>query len=80
MGIWLHTHTVTTTKISPSLKELVKSLGDVSVQIMPLYNDCGCRTFQTAFQIHFMPEVTEHMAAHSHHYLHNDFPRFGRVD
>jgi hypothetical protein len=35
--LWLHTHTVTTTDISPDLGELAETLGDGSVQtIMPL--------------------------------------------
>ena len=38
MGIWLHTHTVTTTDVSPDLGELAESLGDVSVQTIPLRN------------------------------------------
>ena len=38
MGIWLHTHTVTTTDVSPdlALAELTEILGNVSVQTMPL--------------------------------------------
>ena len=33
MGIWLHTHTVsTTTDVSPDLGELAEILGDASVQ------------------------------------------------
>jgi hypothetical protein len=32
MCIWLHTHTVTTTDVSPDLGELAESLGDASVQ------------------------------------------------
>jgi hypothetical protein len=35
--IWLHTHTFTTTDVSPDLGELVESIGeDSSVQTMPL--------------------------------------------
>ncbi len=37
MGIWLHTHTVTTTDVSPDLGELAESLGDASVQTIPLH-------------------------------------------
>jgi hypothetical protein len=36
MDIWLHTHTITTTDISPDLGELAAIIGDVSVQTMPL--------------------------------------------
>jgi hypothetical protein len=32
MGIWMHTHSVTTTDVSPDLGELAKSLGDARVQ------------------------------------------------
>ena len=38
MGIWLHTHSVKITDISPDLGELAESLGDASVQTMPLRN------------------------------------------
>jgi hypothetical protein len=36
MGIWLHTHSVIMTDISPDLGELAESLGDASVQTIPL--------------------------------------------
>jgi hypothetical protein len=36
MVIWLHTHSVIITDISPDLGELAKSLGDASVQTIPL--------------------------------------------
>jgi hypothetical protein len=32
IGIWLHTHTVTTTDVSPELGELAESLGDACAQ------------------------------------------------
>ncbi len=38
MGMWLHTHSVIITDVSPDLGVLAKSLGDVSVQTMPLCN------------------------------------------
>ena len=38
MGIWLHTHSVVITDVSPDLGEFTESLGDVSVQTMPLRN------------------------------------------
>jgi len=36
MGIWQHTHTVTTTEISPDLGELAEILDNVSVEMIPL--------------------------------------------
>ena len=49
MGIWLHTHTVTTTTyVSPDLGEFAEILGDVSVQTMSLRYGWCCRSFQTA--------------------------------
>jgi hypothetical protein len=39
MGIWLHTHTITTTDASPDLGKLVEILPDASVQTMPLQFD-----------------------------------------
>jgi hypothetical protein len=36
--IWMHIHSVTTTDVSPELGELAESLGDVSVQTIPLHN------------------------------------------
>ncbi len=48
MGIWLHTHTITITDVSPDLWELAEILPDASVQTMPLHFGWGCRTFQTA--------------------------------
>ena len=51
MGTWLYTHTVTTTDVSPDLRELAEVLGDVSVQTMPMHYGWGCRTFQTASNI-----------------------------
>ena len=38
MGLCLHTHTVTTTDVSPDLGELAESLGDARVQTIPLRN------------------------------------------
>jgi hypothetical protein len=32
MGIWLHTHTITTTDASPDLEKLTESVPDASVQ------------------------------------------------
>ena len=87
MGIWLHSHTVTTTDISPDLGELTEFLSDSSVQTIPLHYGWGCRIFQTAFHIHVIHEqgvgapslvADGHMAAHSHRYHHRHFPRLGR--
>jgi hypothetical protein len=36
MSIWLHTHSVIITDVSPDLGESAESLGDVSVQTKPL--------------------------------------------
>ena len=38
IDIWLHTHSVIITDVSPDLGELAESLGDASVQTMPLRN------------------------------------------
>ncbi len=79
MGIWLHTHTGTTTDASPDLGKLAEILPYASVQTMPLHFNWGCRTFQTAFHVHvihiwgvWVPSkvVDGHMASHSHHYHH----------
>ena len=35
MRIWQHTHTVTTTELSPDLGELAEILDDVSVEMIP---------------------------------------------
>jgi len=37
MGIWQHTHAVTTTEVSPDLGEFTEILDDVSVELIPLY-------------------------------------------
>ncbi len=37
MGIWQHTHTVTTTEVSPDLDESSEILNDVSVEMIPRY-------------------------------------------
>ena len=38
IDIWMHIHSVATTDVSTDLGELAKSLGDVSVQTIPLHN------------------------------------------
>ena len=38
VDIWLNTHSVIITDVSPDLGELAESLGDVSVQTIPLRN------------------------------------------
>jgi hypothetical protein len=52
MGIGLHTHSNIITYVSPDLGELAESLGDASVQTIPLCHGRGYRTFQTASHIH----------------------------
>ncbi len=88
MGIWLHTHNITTTDVSPDLWELAEILPDASVQTMPLCFDWGCRTFQIASHVNVIviqgvwaPShiVDGHMDSHSHHYHHRHFPRFVRA-
>ncbi len=88
MGIWFHTHTVTTTDASPDLERLAEILRDESVQTMPLRFGWGCGTFQTASHVHarylwgvWVPSkvVDGHMASHSHCYHQRHFPRFVRV-
>jgi hypothetical protein len=36
MGIWQHTHIVTTTKVLPDLGEFAEIIDDVSVEMIPL--------------------------------------------
>jgi hypothetical protein len=36
MGIWQHTHTITTKDVSPDLGEFTEILNDVSVEMIPL--------------------------------------------
>ncbi len=88
MGIWLHTHTVTTTKVSPGLWELAEILPDASMQTMPLHFGWGCRTSQTASYVHVIhiwgvwaPSQASngHLASHSHWYHDRHFPRLVRV-
>ncbi len=46
VGIWLPTHTVTTTNTSPDLRKLAEILvPDASLQTMPLHFGWSCRTF-----------------------------------
>jgi hypothetical protein len=52
MGIWQHTHTVTTTDVSSDLGKYSEVIDDVSVEMIPLCYCWGCRTFQTASHIH----------------------------
>jgi hypothetical protein len=52
VDIWLRTHSVIITDVSPDLGESAESLGDASVQTIPLRHGRGCRTFQTASHIH----------------------------
>jgi hypothetical protein len=86
MGIWQHTHTVTTKEVSPDLGELAEIIDDVSVGMIPLRYCWGCRTFQTAshiYVIHILGVWTPYtvvdgdMAAHSHRYHHRNSPDLG---
>ena len=52
MGIWQHTHTITTTEVSPDLGELAEILDDVSVEMIPVRYGWRCRTFQTVSHIY----------------------------
>jgi len=36
MGIWQHTHTITTTEVSPDLGKFSEIINDVSVEFIPL--------------------------------------------
>jgi hypothetical protein len=88
MGIWQHTHTITTTDVSPDLGEFAEILDDVRVEMIPLCYCWGCRTFHTAshiYVIHIWGVCTSYtfvdgdMAAHSYCYHHRRIPRFGRA-
>ena len=62
MGIWQHTHTVTTTELSPDLGEFTEILDDVSVEMIPVHYRWGCRTFQTApTSMSYIYKVFEHL-------------------
>jgi hypothetical protein len=52
MGIWQHTHTFTTTDLSPDFGDFAEIIYDVNVKSIPLCYRRGCRTFQTASHIH----------------------------
>jgi len=82
MGIWQHTHTVTTTDVSPDLGELAEMFRWCKVWKWSQYR-WGCRTFQTASHIHGIhilgvwtpyTVVDGHMAAHSYRYHHRHIP------
>jgi hypothetical protein len=38
IDIWMHIHSITTTDVSPDLREVAESLGDVGLQTIPLHN------------------------------------------
>ena len=62
MGIWQHTHTITTTDVSPDLGKFSEILDDVNVETIPLHYCWGCRTFKTAsyiYVIHIPVDVTD---------------------
>ncbi len=49
MGIWQHTHTVTTTEVSLDLGEFTEILDDVSVEMIPLCYQLMSLTYQICF-------------------------------
>jgi hypothetical protein len=62
MGIWQHTHTVTTTDVSPDLGEFAEILDDVSVEMIPLRYRWGCRTFKLhPTSMSYIYKVFEHL-------------------
>ncbi len=88
VGLWFHIYIITTTDTSPDLWGVGEILLDVSLQLMPLCFDWGCRTFQTAFHVHaihmrVVPAPSQVVDGHielSSHYCHRrHFPRFVRV-
>ncbi len=88
MGIWLHTHTITTTDNFPDLETFAEIVPYASVQTMPICFGWGCRTFQTASHVHvihiwgvWVPSqvVDGNMPSHSHRNNHRHFPRFVRA-
>ena len=52
MGIWQHTHTVTSTDDSPDLEEFAEILDHDNMELIPLLYRWGYRTFQTASHIY----------------------------
>jgi galactose-1-phosphate uridylyltransferase len=53
MGIWQHTHTLTTTEVSPDLGELAEILDDVSVEMMQLNYCTTCYVMMTSMLCSF---------------------------
>ena len=57
----MHTHNITTTNSPPNLGDLAEIVGNVSVQMMLIHHGGDCNTFQTAYHIHVMHKVLEHL-------------------
>ncbi len=83
MGIWLQTHTITSTDTFPDLGKFTEIQPDASVQTVPLHFGWSCRTFQTASHDHVIhiwgvwassQVVDGHMASQSHRYHQRHFP------
>ena len=86
MGIWLHTHTITTTDVSPDLGELAEIIGDV------VCKPCHYAIVEAVvlFKLHptsmtYIYKVFEHLhllwmgIIWLHHHTITSFPRFRRV-
>ena len=62
MGIWMHTHTIAIIIILfPDLRKLVETLGDGSLQTLPLHYGWGCSKFQTSSSFILIYKVFEHI-------------------
>ena len=83
MGTWQHTHTVTTTEVSPELGELTEIPDDVSVVMIPL---CYIVDAVEPFKLHptfmsYLNQVFEHLKQlwmgiwqHTHTVTTTEFP------
>ncbi len=55
IDIWLHTHSVIITDVSPDLGELAEILGDASVQTIPLHGIVEAVNLSNCNHIHVIP-------------------------
>ncbi len=55
MGIWQHTHTITTTEVSPDLGEFTEILDDVNVELIQSFIDIAKETGQSSKVMDFPP-------------------------
>jgi len=63
MGIWLHTHTITTRAAYPDCVKFAEILPDASVQSMPPNFSRGCRPFKLdPMSMSYIYEVFEHFS------------------